>query len=51
MSETISRGDQLKAFLDQVPIVQTLGMHCDIKGDDMVGVLPFQNKLIVNFTI
>ncbi|MDG1826712.1 MAG: PaaI family thioesterase [Henriciella sp.] len=51
MSETISRGDQLKAFLDQVPIVQTLGMHCDIKGDDMVGVLPFQNKLIGNFTI
>ncbi len=51
MSETISRGDQLKAFLDQVPIVQTLGMHCDIKGDYMVGVLPFQNKLIGNFTI
>jgi len=51
MSEDLSRGQQLEGFLAQVPIVKTLGMHCDIKGDDMVGVLPFQNKLIGNFTI
>jgi uncharacterized protein (TIGR00369 family) len=46
-----TRGQQLEAFLAQVPIVQTLGMHCDIKGDDMVAVLPYQQKLIGNFTI
>ena len=47
----LTRAQQLEGFLAQVPIVQTLGMHCDIKGDDMVGVLPFQKKLIGNFTI
>lgn len=47
----LTRGERLEAFLKQVPIVQTLGMHCDIKGDDMVGVLPYQQKLIGNFTI
>lgn len=54
MSDTapdLTRGERLEAFLKQVPIVQTLGMHCDIKGDDMVGVLPYQQKLIGNFTI
>jgi uncharacterized protein (TIGR00369 family) len=51
MTERANRGEQLEGFLKLSPIVQTLGMHCDIKGDDMVGVLPFQNKLIGNFTI
>lgn len=48
MANTISRADQLTHFLSQVPIVKTLGMHCDIKGDDMVGVMPFEDKLIGN---
>ncbi len=51
MSDTLSRGQQLEGFLQHVPIVQTLGMRCDIKGDDMTAVLPFQDKLIGNFTI
>lgn len=51
MSASPSRGELLEGFLAQVPIVKTIGMHCDIKGDDMVGVLPFQSKLIGNFTI
>ena len=51
MSETLSRGAQLEGFLAHVPIVKTLGMRCDIKGDDMTTVLPFQDKLIGNFTI
>lgn len=46
-----TRGEQLTGFLAQVPIVQTLGMYCDIKGDDMVAVLPFSPKLIGNFTL
>lgn len=51
MSDTISRGARLEQILAGVPIVQTLGMRCDIKGDDMTAVLPFQDKLIGNFTI
>lgn len=51
MSEAPTRGDLLEGFLAEVPIVKTMGMHCDIKGDDMVGVLPFQKKLIGNATI
>lgn len=51
MSASPSRGELLEGFLAQVPIVKTIGMRCDIKGDDMVGVLPFQNKLIGNATI
>ena len=51
MTDTLTRGQQLEGFLAQVPIVQTLGMHCDIKGDDMTAVLPYQDKLIGNFTI
>jgi len=51
VSETLTRGEQLESFLADLPIVQTLGMHCDIKGDDMIGVLPFREKLIGNFTI
>lgn len=51
MSETMTRAEQLDSFLARVPIVQTLGMHCEIKGDDMTAVLPFQKKLIGNFTI
>lgn len=51
MSERADRGAQLEAFMARVPIVQTLGMRCDIKGDDMTAILPFQDKLIGNFTI
>jgi len=51
MSDTLSRARQLEEFLTRVPIVKTLGMRCDIKGDDMTTVLPFQDKLIGNFTI
>ncbi|MEL6830111.1 MAG: PaaI family thioesterase, partial [Pseudomonadota bacterium] len=47
----MTRGEQLEGFLAGVPIVETLGMRCDIKGDDMTTVLPFHKKLIGNFTI
>ena len=40
------RADALQTFLGHVPFVQTLGMRCDIKGDEMTAVLPFQDKLI-----
>ena len=47
----MTREAQLQAVLARVPIVATLGMRCEIKGDDMTAVLPFQDKLIGNFTI
>lgn len=51
MTDTVTRAEQLEGFLQQVAIVKTMGMYCDIKGDDMIGVLPFQDKLIGNATI
>ena len=47
----MTRGERLEGFMSGVPIVETLGMRCDIKGDDMTTVLPFHKKLIGNFTI
>jgi len=47
----MSRAEQLQGFLSVVPIVETLGMRCEIMGDDMTAVLPLQKKLIGNFTI
>jgi len=41
-----TRPEALTAFLDSVPFVKTLGMICDIKGDEMTAILPFQEKLI-----
>ena len=46
-----SRAHALEAIFARIPMVQTIGMRCDIKGDDMVAVLPYQDKLIGNFTI
>jgi uncharacterized protein (TIGR00369 family) len=45
------RSEDLQAFLQRVPIVATLGMRCDVKGDDMTAVLPFEKKLIGNVAI
>ncbi|MBR9834196.1 MAG: PaaI family thioesterase [Alphaproteobacteria bacterium] len=47
----MTRGEQLQTFMTTVPIAQTLGMRCEIRGDDMIAVLPFQKKLIGNYTI
>nr|WP_321360877.1 PaaI family thioesterase [uncultured Hyphomonas sp.] len=53
MSEDIlsTRGEQVQAFLARTPFAQEIGMHCDIMGDEMTTVMPFQKKLIGNFTI
>jgi len=40
------RADALHMFLERIPFVQTLGMVCDIKGNEMTAILPFQDKLI-----
>ena len=51
MSDTVSRGDELQKFLARASIVDTLGMRCEIMGDEMTAVLPFKKNLIGNFTI
>ena len=54
MSDSVTnptRAKALKAIFDRIPMVQTIGMKCDIKGDDMIAILPYQDKLIGNFTI
>ncbi|MEM6534175.1 MAG: PaaI family thioesterase [Pseudomonadota bacterium] len=47
----MSRADDLARFWASLPIVETLGMRVDIKGDDLTAVLPYQEKLIGNFAI
>ncbi len=47
----MTRNQVLQDLLARVPIVQTLGMRCDVKGDDMTAILPFNNKLIGNFSL
>ena len=53
MSEdTLStRAEQVQAFLARTPFAQEIGMRCEVMGDEMTAVMPFQKKLIGNFTI
>ncbi|HAE29339.1 MULTISPECIES: PaaI family thioesterase [Hyphomonas] len=46
-----TRGEQVQAFLARTPIAQEIGMRCEVMGDEMTAVMPFQQKLIGNFTI
>ncbi|WP_084420489.1 PaaI family thioesterase [Henriciella litoralis] len=46
-----SRADELQAFLDRTPFARFLGMRCDIRGDEMTAILPFQDKFIGNKAI
>ena len=47
----MSRTAELEAFLARTPFAQFLGMRCDIKGDEMTTILPFQEKFIGNAAI
>ena len=47
----MSRADDLKRVWDGLPMVHTLGMHVDVKGDDLTAVLPYQDKLLGNVAI
>jgi len=47
----MSRADDLQAFLARMPIVETLGMRVDVRGDEMTAVLPFRENLIGNTMI
>lgn len=47
----MSRAADLEAFLERTPFARTLGVICDIRGDEMTAILPFQEKLIGNSAI
>lgn len=44
----MSRADDLEAFLGATPFAGLIGMRCDIHGDEMTAVMPFQDRLIGN---
>jgi len=48
---TNPRADEIDAILKRLPFAQTLGMRCEVLGDEMTAILPFQEKLIGNVAI
>ncbi|HAY05762.1 MAG TPA: PaaI family thioesterase [Hyphomonas sp.] len=48
---TNPRADEIDTILKGMPFAQSLGMRCEILGDEMTAILPFQEKLIGNVTI
>lgn len=48
---TNPRADDIDAILKRMPFAQTLGMRCEVMGDEMTAILPFQEKLIGNIAI
>ncbi|MEO1476129.1 MAG: PaaI family thioesterase [Pseudomonadota bacterium] len=47
----MTRAAELEAFLARAPFAKTLGLRCQIHGDEMTAVLPFEEKLIGNAAI
>jgi uncharacterized protein (TIGR00369 family) len=48
---TNPRADEIDTILKRLPFAQTLGMRCEVLGDEMTAILPFQEKLIGNVAI
>jgi uncharacterized protein (TIGR00369 family) len=48
---TNPRAEEINRILAAMPFARTLGMRCDVRGDEMTAILPFQDKLIGNVTI
>lgn len=48
---TNPRADEIDSILKSLPLAQTLGMRCEVLGDEMTTILPFQEKLIGNVAI
>ena len=48
---TLSRAEEVAAFIARTPFAQELGMHCEVMGDEMTAVLPFRDKLVGNVAI
>jgi uncharacterized protein (TIGR00369 family) len=48
---TNPRADEIDAILNRMPFAAALGMRCEVLGDEMTAILPFQEKLIGNVAI
>ncbi len=48
---TNPRATEVERLIARMPFAQTLGMRCDIRGDEMTTLLPFSEKLIGNISI
>ena len=46
-----SRADEVRAFVERTPLAQEMGLRCEVMGDEMTAILPFDEKLIGNGTI
>ncbi|MAI90524.1 PaaI family thioesterase [Ponticaulis sp.] len=45
------RQEKLQAYLERTPFASFLGFRCEIMGDEMTAILPFNEKIIGNPTI
>lgn len=49
MSEEMqTRRDRLYNLLERIPFASFIGFRCDVMGDEMTAILPFNQKLIGN---
>lgn len=46
-----SRADEVRAFITRTPFAQEMGLQCEVMGDEMTMIMPYQEKLIGNFMI
>lgn len=46
-----ARLKEVQAFLERTPFARFLGMRCEMQGEEMIAVLPFQEKFIGNRAI
>ena len=46
-----TRADEVRAFIARTPLAQEMGLKCEVMGDEMTMIMPFQDKLIGNFMI
>ena len=47
----LSRAEEVEAFIARTPLAQELGLRCEVMGDEMTAIMPFQEKLIGNVSI
>ena len=47
----LNRAEEVAAFLVRTPLAQELGMRCEVMGDEMTTLMPFQEKFLGNTSI
>lgn len=47
----ITRAEEVTAFIARTPLAQEMGLRCEVMGDEMTMIMPFQDKLIGNVMI